>query len=439
MQARSSLAARRLVLPLQGFVHAQEVGGLVMMMAAAVALLWTNSAWNSSYDALFSLDLSIGLGGHRVSLDLRALISEGLMALFFLAVGMEIKRELLEGELRGARRAALPAAAALGGMVVPGLVYLAIAGTEAPSGWAIPIATDIAFALAVLYLLGDRVGPPLKALLLGVAILDDLASILVIAFFYTERLHLQALGAGVVLVGLMAVLHRLGVRSVVIHTFLGLAVWVAAHESGVHATLAGVALAAVMPIRARFPRAVFRQELDPLVSDFERGLEEGDLDIADATLGRIESLVLDTESRLDRVLRKLSPLVAVTVLPLFALASAAVEVTLDSVARLAASPVALGVAAGLLLGKPLGFFGASWLALRLGWARLPAGIRLREIAGVSLLAGIGFTISLFVTDLAFSDAERIADARLAVLSSSLLAGLVGAVVLGWSLRSSPSR
>ena len=406
---------------------------MAMLVAAGVALLWANSNWAASYDALLSTEFIAQVGTHRVGLNLKDLVSEGLMALFFLVVSLEIKRELLEGELQGLQRATLPLAAALGGMVVPGLAYLSVAGRVAPQGWAIPIATDIAFALAVLYVLGDRVGAPLKALLLAVAIVDDLLSILVIAVFYSGELHLESLGIALCLVALIGLLHRLRVRGAVIHSLLGILLWAVVHESGVHATLAGVALAVVIPIRAPFPRRGFLEELDPLATDFRHSREERDIDRADATLGRIEYLVDGTESSLDRALRKLSPVVAVTVLPLFALANAGVAFSFDGLVGLAASPVAVGIGLGLLVGKPLGFVGGAWAVVRLGWARLPEGTAFRDVAGLGFLAGIGFTISLFITELAFSEPGQVAEAKIAILTSSVLAGTLGLLALALTL------
>ena len=366
------------------FLHDEAAGGVALVVAAVAALVWANVA-PVGYARVWTHHLDLGL-----DLDLRHWVNDGLMALFFFVVGLEIKRELVCGELRDRRAAALPVVAAVGGAAVPALVFVAItAGTPDVEGWAIPAATDIAFAVGVLALLGDRVVPGLKLLLLTIAIVDDVLAILVIALFYAEAVTAAWLLGGLVVLGLMALARRAGVASPLAYVPLALALWVCVHESGVHATIAGVALALMTPTGEVGGRAVL-EELE----------------------------------------HRLHPVSAFVVVPVFALANAGVDLGDGVLAEAAQSRLAWAIAAGLVLGKLVGIAGGSLLALRLRVGTLPDGVRPSDVWGVAALGGIGFTVSLFITQLAFDgEPGRVATAQVAILSASVVAAALGAAVV----------
>ncbi len=369
----------------------EAAGGVLLMMAAALALLLDNSPLAWLYDGLLATPVVVQVGALLIDKPLLLWINDGLMAVFFFLVGLEIKRELLEGRLSSWRQAALPAIAALGGMIVPALIYLAIAGGNpaAARGWAIPAATDIAFALGVLALLGSRVPAALKVFLLALAILDDLGAIVIIALFYTADLSLSSLAIGGIGAAILIAMNRLGVRRVAPYLLIGLVMWVCVLKSGVHATLAGVIVALTIPLRV------------------DRG---------------------SGEPPLLRLEHALHPWVAFFVMPVFAFANAGVALGGLTLADLLA-PVPLGIALGLFLGKQLGVFGFAWVAARAGLCRLPDGITWAQIYGAALLAGIGFTMSLFIGTLAFADPGHATAVRLGVLSGSILSAVVGFSVL----------
>ena len=389
--------ADKVLKPLQDFLRLEAAGGLLLVGTATLALLVANSPLDRYYAALLELPLEIRIGTFGIAKPLLLWVNDGLMAVFFFLVGMELKREVLEGHLSSLQRASLPAFAAVGGMLVPAACYAALNWGDpvAMKGWAIPTATDIAFALGVLLLLGDRVPAALKAFLLSVAIFDDLGAIIVIAVFYTDQLSLLALSvAGALLVGL-AWLNRAGVMKPAAYVMLGIPLWVAVLKSGVHATLAGVAVAMFIPLRAS--QAAGTSAPDSLLRELEHALH---------------------------------PWVAFGVLPLFAFANAGVSVLELSLADLL-HPVPLGIVTGLFLGKQLGILGFCWVAIRAGLAALPEGVGWRQLYGVAVLCGIGFTMSLFIASLAFEQggAAYLGLDRLGILAGSLLSGLVGYLVL----------
>ncbi len=383
---------------LGNLLKTESAAGVVLMIAAAAALLWANSPAAPLYGAVLAVPIAVTVGGVGLDKALVLWINDGLMALFFLLVGLEIKREILQGALSSPAKAMLPGIAALGGMAAPALVYCAFA-QEAPGtlqGWAIPAATDIAFAVGVLALLGSRVPPSLRVFLLALAIMDDLGAILIIAVFYSHGLAPLALGlaaaAGLGLYGL----NRAGVRSLPPYLLLGLLLWVCVLKSGIHATLAGVVLAFAIPLRG---------DADPHGQKREEG---------EAPLLRLE--------------HALQPWVALAIMPVFALANAGVPlagITPDSLL----APVPLGIALGLFVGKQAGVFLAVWLAVRTGLASLPAEASWTQIYGVALLTGIGFTMSLFIGTLAFPDPDHAVAVRLGVLAGSLASALTGYALL----------
>lgn len=374
------------------------------MAAAVLAMLIANSPWASHYSALLDLPLVIRLGEFGLAKPLLLWINDGLMAVFFFLIGMELKREVLEGHLSSLRQASLPAFAAVGGMLIPALIYVYFNRGDATAlnGWAIPTATDIAFALGVLSLLGDRVPPALKAFLLSVAIFDDLGAIVVIAAFYTAELSTGSLILAGVLTSLLLLLNRLGVTRPTAYILIGIPLWIAVLKSGVHATLAGVVLAMFIPLR---PRAT---ALNP----------------------KPASPLLELE-------HKLHPWVAFLVLPVFAFANAGVPILGLSLSD-ALHPVPLGIILGLFFGKQIGILLLSWIGIRLGLASLPEGVNWRLLHGVTLLCGIGFTMSLFIASLAFEQSQTayFGLERLGILIGSLLSGVIGYLILRISLNSS---
>ena len=424
--ARRSFVARRLVLPTQEFFHTEGPGGVLLLISSLVALALANSPWGAPFSHLLETHLAVEVGPFALRGDLRELINDGLMTVFFYVAGLEIKREVLEGRLSSPRRAALPVVAALGGMVVPALLYSACnIGKPGANGWGIPMATDIAFSVGVLILLGDRVPAPARVFLLALAIADDIGAILVIAVFYSRGIDWAALGvaAGVlVAIGLMI---RGGIRSTIAYFLVSLAFWGAMLSSGVHATLAGVILGAMTPIRPWFSLYSFERSAGKLLRRFRNTLSAGNFDRAEAIMGQMEELSRGTESRLDRRLRLVHPWSSYVVLPLFALANSGVALDLGSLARAGSSGITRGILLGLVVGKPLGIVGFAWLSVKLRVASPPLGATWTHLAGVGMVAGIGFTVSLFVAGLAFADAGQVADAKIGVLVASALAGVLG--------------
>jgi NhaA family Na+:H+ antiporter len=392
---------------LREFLRLEAAGGLLLMAAAALAMLVANSPLVSFYLGTLAIPFEVRLGTFEIAKPLLLWVNDGLMAIFFLLIGLELKREVLEGHLSTIRSAALPAFAAAGGMMGPVLIYVLFNRGDpvAMRGWAIPSATDIAFALGILTLLGRGVPAGLKAFVLGIAIFDDLAAIVIIAFFYTAELSLIALAVAVIAVMGLAVLNRLGVERLTGYVLLGLVLWVAVLKSGVHATLAGACLAAFIPSRRRPRRVVEEPTGSPLI--------------------RLEQM--------------LHPWVAFGILPLFAFANAGVPVLGLSIAE-ALQPLPLGIAVGLLVGNLVGITGMSGLAVALGMASLPPGVRWSHLVGTSLLCGVGFTMSLFIASLAFEQGGPTYPGieRLGILAGSLTAGVAGYVVLRVVLRSQPA-
>jgi NhaA family Na+:H+ antiporter len=413
--------ARSVARPVGRFLQVEASGGVVLLAATVVALGWANSPWSASYAELWSSRAGVSLAGHSLVLDLRHWVNDGLMTLFFFVIGLEIKQELVSGQLASARAAAIPAIGALGGMVVPAAVYVAFnAGGPGADGWAIPMATDVAFALGVLALLGRRVPPGLKVVLLALAIVDDIGSIAVIAAFYTSDLDPAWLAATAAGLGAVALLRNRGVRYMPLYAALGMAVWFATHESGVHATIAGVALGLLTPARPLMP------EVD---ADRVAGELSADTSVSAAEVRAISFRIRESVPVAERLQDLLHPWTSFVVVPLFALANAGVEVSSSALADAATSPVTLGVVAGLVAGKTAGVAGAVALGRRLGLGVLPPGVTMRHVVGMGGLAGIGFTVSLFVTGLAFADGALADQAKLGILAGSALAAAVGAVVL----------
>jgi NhaA family Na+:H+ antiporter len=432
-RVREQPPAERIVRPFQDFAQKQSSGGILLIAAAVIALAWANSPWAESYAALWHTKLTIGVGDFSISKDLTHWINDGLMAIFFLVVGLEIKRELLVGELSSVRGAALPVAAALGGAVVPALIYLALnAGTEGAAGWGIPMATDIAFALGVLALLGGRAPVGLKVFLTALAIVDDIVAVLVIALFYTSDVSWGALAIGGLFFAALVAANLLGVGRTLVYAVLGVGLWSCFLLSGIHATVAGVLLALTVPASSFINPGAFLERGRYILDRFEEAGEKGENVLSNeerqAALHALNHATYRLEPPLHELEHALHPWVAFAVVPLFALANAGVPLG-GTIAGALTNPVVLGIVLGLVIGKQLGVTLFAWLAVKSGAAELPAGIGWRHVYGASWLAGIGFTMSLFITDLAFSDAALVEAAKLGILAASLLAGVAGWTIL----------
>ncbi|MEP7028169.1 MAG: Na+/H+ antiporter NhaA, partial [Candidatus Eisenbacteria bacterium] len=388
--------------PLRELVPGDALGGVVLIACAVVAMSWANSPWSTTYFGALSTYVPVILGPVELKLSVLHWINDLVMAVFFLVVGLEIKREFLAGELKDPRRAALPIAGALGGMLVPALIYVAFnQGGPGANGWGIPMATDIAFSLGVLSLLGRGIPRGISVFLAALAIADDLGAVLVIALFYTANVDLGALWVAGGLTLLLFMLQFMGVKRLSIYLAIAPFLWYSMYVSGVHATIAGVLLGWTIPLG-----------------------KAGDSDISDSPLETLE--------------HALKPWVAWVVMPLFALANAGVAMRGMSLASLA-EPVASGVGLGLLLGKPIGIIALSFITVRLGWARLPRGAGWLQVAGVGMLAGIGFTVALFVASLSFKGAGDLEPlAKVGILTASTIAGVTGALFLRWGLSRAPA-
>ena len=423
----------RLISPFQDFFRTASSGGIVLILSTIVALAWANSPWGATYEHFWETPLTIGVPGAALTYSLHHWINDGLMAVFFFLVGLEIKREVLAGELASVRRAALPAAAALGGMVVPALLFTALnVGGEGAPGWGIPMATDIAFALGVLALLGPRVPLALKVFLTALAIVDDLGAVLVIALFYTSEISWAALGMGTGLLAVLALLNRLGARLPITYTAIGVLVWLAFLKSGVHATVAGVLVAMTVPVRTRIDTHEFLDRGRKLLDAFDKTGEEGPgvvtSDRQQALIQDLETTCQHAQSPLQRMEGSLQHWVAFLIIPIFALANAGIRLEGDIGAAFT-HPVTLGVILGLVLGKPIGISLFAWLAVRSGIAALPPGVSWRALGAVSWLGGIGFTMSLFISDLAFTDGAHVNEAKIGIFTASVLAGILGWVMI----------
>ncbi len=414
--------------PFQAFFALEAAGGILLLLAALLALALANSPWAALYQRFVEAPLEVRVGGAAVHFTVRDALNDALMALFFLVVGMEIKRELVAGELRSLRHAALPLAAAVGGMALPALLYLAFTrGTPAAGGWGIPVATDIAFALGCVTLLKGRIPHGLVVFLTAMAIFDDIGGILVIALFYGEGIAMTWLLVAAAITAVTYLGGRLQIYSGLFYAACGVALWYAVHHAGIHPTIAGVVLGLCVPARPLRPA---REVLSELHSHTGKLLQDRNVDNIDgAELLSIEERIEELEPPLTRFTHALHPYVAFAIVPLFALTNAGVSLVGIGVSSLA-SPVTLGIIVGLVMGKAVGIFGASWAAVRVGFAQLPEGARFAQVLGIALLGGIGFTVSLFIAQLAFEDApQTLTMAKLGVLVGSALAAVLGTGLL----------
>ena len=428
IEARAPIGV--LIRPFQAFAERETSGGILLLFCTVVALLWVNSPYAESYEALWHINLQVGMADQVFGHDLRFWVNDGLMAIFFFVVGLEIKRELLVGELASPRHAALPVLGALGGVLVPAIIYtLFNAGGKGSGGWGIPMATDIAFVIGVMALLGDRVPLGLKVFITALAIVDDIAAVVVIAIFYTEQIAWPAVGAAIVCLLLLGIANRMGVRHPGPYLLVGVLLWIAVLHSGIHATLAGVLLAMTIPSRTVLDAPGFLRQGRQILAHFEQhanqqktAMNDEDQQIA---VEALEDACEKVQAPLHRLEQGLHPWVTFLIMPLFALANAGVALGVGHISE----PVTLGVALGLLLGKPLGIFAASRIAVLTRVASLPAAVTWRQVHGAAWLGGIGFTMSFFIAALAFPHPELLQAAKLGILAGSFTAGTAGYLLL----------
>ena len=435
----TKLALERVLRPFQQFVETGAIGGIILLATTVVALLWANSPWAASYEHLWEQKLVIGPSGTPLEMTLHQWINDAAMAVFFLLVGLEIKRELMVGELASPRQAALPIVAALGGMVVPAALYAAFnAGGPGSAGWGVPMATDIAFALGIITLLGSRVPVGLKVFLTALAIVDDLGAVLVIAVFYTASLNLAAMLAAAGALAVLLLLNRLRVYKLLPYLLIGIVLWYFLLQSGVHATIAGVVLALTVPAATRINAPDLSGRARALIDEFDR-VEKGAESVVtnrgqQEALHAMDQAVSDVNAPLLRLEHALNRPVSFVIMPLFALSNAGVA--LGGAGAALASPVAIGIMLGLVIGKVVGISAFSWLAVRLGWASLPQNAPWKALVATAMLGGIGFTMSLFIAGLAFPDPAMLDEAKIGVLAASTIAGVGGFLILGRVVRAS---
>ncbi|HWC18476.1 MAG TPA: Na+/H+ antiporter NhaA [Terriglobales bacterium] len=413
--------------PFVQFAKMEAAGGVVLLSCTVLALIWANSSWRNSYEQLLATQVSIGMGKLVLTETRLHWINDGLMALFFFLVGLEIKREILVGELSSLRRAALPVAAALGGMIVPASLYLLAArGHGLERGWAIAISTDTAFALGILASLGSRVPISLKVFVTALAIFDDIFAVIIIAVFYTNEINHISLFAGCGCIGLSFLANMLGVRNPLVYAVIGIFAWCAVLNSGVHATLAGILLAFTIPSDTALDKMQFLKQSRSLIDELEAAEPNGTEE--HAILHTLHKNLIEAESPLHRIEQRLQPWVSFFVIPVFALANAGVNVSAYAAAAIK-HPLSLGVALGFILGKPIGIWLFSMLAVRTGIALPLENIYSRQILGCGSLCGIGFTMALFVAELAFGEGDSLAVSKLAILGASFVSAMVGSVLL----------
>lgn len=427
----------RIFTPFERFLRRTTAGGIILIGTTLITLLIANSPWGVAFHHLWERSLALSLGNWRLEMTLHHWVNDGLMALFFLLVGLEIKREILVGELARPRDAVLPIVGAMGGLLVPPLIYSAFnAVGPAAAGWGIPMATDIAFAVGILVLLAWRIPHAILVFLAALAIVDDLGAVLVIALFYTEGIDTSALISGAVLLAVLVLLNRSGIRHPMPYALAGVFLWYFVLLSGLHATLSGILLAFCIPAlpssrpqqfdeRLRDLGAAFRAEIrDPNGRDSPLSNER----MAIIAAG-VQEAALAVQAPLQRMEHGLNPWVGFLVIPLFALANAGIDFAAIDLGQSITAPVTLGVMFGLVVGKFVGIGGACWLAVRLGFARLPPKVGWRHLLGTACLGGIGFTMSLFISNLAFTDDRLVEEAKLGILLGSLVAAMIGLVWL----------
>ncbi|MBL0687282.1 MAG: Na+/H+ antiporter NhaA [Sulfurospirillum sp.] len=415
--------------PFEHFLHAQTTTGFVLIFMTIIALILANSPFAEVYTSFFYTKIDFVVGSWQLSQTIHHWINDGLMAIFFFIIGLEIKREILVGELSNIKVAILPILAAIGGMVFPALVYVGInAGSEGVNGWGIPMATDIAFAISILVLLGKRVPTTLVTFLVALAIVDDLGAVLVIAIFYTDTINMLPLILAGVSFLILVIFNRVGIHMILPYFIIGLFMWFFMLESGVHATIAGVIAAMSIPSKPKYSPSNFTKNTKKLLNDYDNHATVEDKRMNEkqkAILQNIKDKIDSIGTPAARLEYDLHLLVALVIIPIFALANAGIAIDFNSIGTIV-EPISLGIIAGLIFGKVLGIFGVSWLAIKFKIAQLPKGSTMSQIFGVSFLGGIGFTMSIFVADLAFiNEPNLVYQAKIGIIVASLFAGLFG--------------
>jgi NhaA family Na+:H+ antiporter len=423
-------AFKKISTPFEHFLHAQTTTGLVLMAMTVIALVLANSPLYEAYAHFFHMNIDFNVGSWQLSHTLHHWINDGLMAIFFFIIGLEIKREVTAGELANLKVAILPILAAIGGMVFPAMIYLAInSGQAGANGWGIPMATDIAFAISALVLLGKRIPTALVTFLVALAIVDDLGAVIVIALFYTDTINFLPLGLAGVMFLVMIAFNRFGIHMILPYFIVGLFMWFFMLESGVHATIAGVLAALTIPSTPKKAPVTFADDTKHLLDEYEKYPVATDHIMHEkqkAILQNIKDKIDNVGTPAARLEHDLHLPVALIIIPLFALANAGISIDFASISSTIVEPVSLGIIGGLIIGKVLGIAGVSWLAIKLKIAKLPEGSSMSQIFGVAFLGGIGFTMSIFVADLAFiGNPELIFQAKVGVLFASLLSGFIG--------------
>ncbi len=422
---------RKIFLPAMQFMRQEKSGGIVLAVAVVIALALANSPWHENFAHFFEHHLGFVVDSTPYfNFSIAHWINDGLMSLFFFVVGLELKREFIGGELRDIRKVVLPVGAAIMGMLVPAGIFLALNfGTEVSGGWGIPMATDIAFALALVYMLGDRVPLSAKVFLTTLAIVDDLGSVIVIALFYTSNISVSSIAVGVAFLLIMFIANKMGVKSVLFYGMLGVCgVWTAFLMSGIHATIAAVLAAFMIPADSKIPEATFIARMRRQLRLFEkadsndvRTLEHEQVEI----IAQVKSEAINALPPLQRLEHGMHPFVSFVIMPIFALANAGVNFVEMDIASIFSNNVALGVMLGLLLGKPIGVVASVWILVKLGIGKRSASMTWRRFIGLGFLASIGFTMSMFVTSLAFTDPVLHVQAKVGIFAASILGGVIG--------------
>ncbi|QPH40599.1 Na+/H+ antiporter NhaA [Pedobacter endophyticus] len=432
MKVTEKTPIERIIAPVNRFIHLEYTSGVVLLLSVIAAILWANSGFSDSYHHLWHLDLSVTFDEYHFSRPLHVWINDGLMAIFFFVIGLELKREFMDGELSSFRKAVMPMGAAVGGMVVPAILYTVInIDSGARHGWGIPMATDIAFALALLSMAGKNIPTSVKVFLSALAVADDLGAVLVIAFFYTNQVNFNALGIAGIFLLVLIIGNRMGIRNSSFYLIIGITVWIGFLLSGVHATIAGVLVAFTIPVTRRINENEYSQNLRRLSYDFEKEVPSNSTLTTPEqhqTIQHVKNLSLAAETPLQKIEHALHPWVAFLIMPLFALANAGIHIDGGFFGSLI-NPISIGVVAGLVIGKFAGIMIFTLLMVRLGIGRLPSGANWKHLTGIALLAGVGFTMSLFISGLAFSKPEFVEQAKYGILIASVLSGLTGFLFL----------
>ena len=432
LQPAHKTPIERIIAPVSRFIHLEYTSGILLLFSVVVAIVWANSSFGDSYHHLWETDFAIAIGKYALNKPLHIWINDGLMAIFFFVIGLELKREFMDGELSTFKKAVMPMSAALGGMIGPAVIYTLINLNSAGAhGWGIPMATDIAFALALLSMAGKNIPTAVKVFLSALAVADDLGAIVVIAFFYTAQVNFLALGIAGIFLLILLIGNRLGIRNSAFYLIFGICVWIGFLLSGVHATIAGVLVAFTIPAITKINENVYSENLRALSYQFEKEIPNNSTLTTPEqhqTIQQVKDLSLAAETPLQKIEHALHPWVAFVIMPLFALANSGIIIGADFFSSII-NPVSLGVATGLIVGKFIGILLFTFIMVRAGVGSLPKGANWKHIIGIALLAGVGFTMSLFISGLAFTNNILVEQAKYGILIASIIAGVSGYLFL----------